>query len=125
MKFTYLALLGLASAAEWEEEAEEETELMGQRIRWERIPRIMQQEFRIMETLGELEPEAEEAMRRAVPEIKRRVMPYVPELMAWGHSKTVRAKQANDRAMMKSLNGRNLERSVRRFGFDLERTHWA
>ena len=118
MKFAYLALLGFATA-------QDETELVGERWRWDAVGPLMQQEIRIMETLGDMEPEFERAERKIEKMLRKRVPKYLPYLEAWGHSPSVRAKQAHDEKIMKSKYGQRMMSAIMKTGEDAMKVHWT
>lgn len=119
MKFAYLALLGFATAQE------EETELVGERWRWNRVGPLMAQEFRILETLGDIEPEMEDAARHVKKMLRKRVPKYLPYLQAWGESPSVKAKQAHDEKIMSSKFGQRIMKALRETAKDAQTVHWA
>lgn len=135
MKFAQLALLGLVAAQQVEDvedfeledmdlEDEDLDELIGERYPWRAVGPLMKQEWRIMETLGDMEDDFEKAEKKIEKGLRWAAKRYGPELKAWGESNIVKAKKVHDKMIEKSKYGQRIGHAFRVLAEDAMTSHW-
>merc|ERR1712226_446459 len=108
-------------------EDEDLDELIGERYPWRAVGPLMKQEWRIMETLGDMEDDFKKAEKKIERGVRWAAKRYGPELKAWGESDIVKAKKLSDKIIEKSKYGQNRTRfqslGRRRHDLPLERRY--
>jgi hypothetical protein len=89
-------------------EDEDLDELIGERYPWRAVGPLMKQEWRIMETLGDMEDDFEKAEKKIEKGLRWAAKRYGPELKAWGDSNIVKAKKVHDKMIEKSKYGQRI-----------------
>merc|ERR1711934_803816 len=81
--------------------------------------------MRIGKTLEDMEPDFEEAWDKLEKKFEGKFEKYIPALMEWDQSNSVKAKKAHDEKMRNSKMGKAFHDSIRHVGETAMQAHWA